>query len=103
IMLVTVTATAHRRSTVSALSWLTVIFFVPELGLLLFLVFGHTNLPPWRLARLGRLARAMKDLRNLLAHHPRIIRPALDPELQPAVRLATNLGNHPILDGNVVE
>ena len=103
VMLLTLTIQAHTRTTVSTLSWLTVLFFIPELGLLFYLLIGRSTLPPWRLARITRVNVAMKELRASLAHDPHIVKPAVEPALEPAVELATSLGHHPILAGNSVE
>src|SRR5262249_42776829 len=87
----------------SSLSWMTAVFFLPEIGLLLYLLICRSTLPPWRLDRLKLLPGVLAPVRQRLARHPSITHPQIEPELEPAVKPATNLGHFPILAGNAVE
>ncbi|GIW80161.1 MAG: cardiolipin synthase A [Gemmatales bacterium] len=93
-----------KRSPAAAASWLILIFFVPFVGLFLFLWFGYRQLPSWRLQRLQRAEKAIQQIGDRFhKEHPHIFHPTLPPELNHAVRLAQKLGKMPILGGNSVE
>jgi cardiolipin synthase A/B len=92
-----------RRPPGAARSWLLLILFAPWVGLGLFWLVGSHKLPRWRREMLARLPKAFIPVRDRLAVHPNIARPQLAPELEQAVRLAQNLGQLPILEGNAAE
>lgn len=92
-----------RRAPAAANSWLVLIFFLPWPGLLLYLLIGRTTLPRWRMDLVDRLPEALGGVFQRLRAHPNISHPDVGPELEPAVRLARNLGRMPILGGNAVE
>lgn len=102
VMLVVITF-RPRLSSVVALTWLLAIFFLPWVGLGLYLTFGQSRLPPWRLHRLERMPKALAVIIRRLELHPKILHPRLDPDLEPAVRLATSLSHFQILGKNTVE
>jgi cardiolipin synthase len=103
VMLFTIVASLKRRSAASALAWLSVIFFEPILGWLLYLFIGRPPLAPWRRERLARLPGVLAPVFDRLREHPNITHPTQSPEIEQAVRLATRLGRLPILGGNAVE
>jgi cardiolipin synthase A/B len=92
-----------RRTPAAAKGWLLLIFFVPWVGLLLYLLIGRSRLPRWQRERLARLPEAMAKVVSRLKNHPHIFHPEVGPALSQAVTLAENLGGSPILGGNAVE
>ena len=92
-----------RRAPGAARSWLLLILFLPWIGLLLFWLVGSHKLPRWRRDMLARLPEAFAGVRKRLEAHPNVTRPRLAPELEQAVKLAANLGQLPILEGNAVD
>jgi cardiolipin synthase len=100
VMLVVVT---RRRQPSSAMAWLMVIFFLPWVGLALYLLIGVHHLPRRRTKRHARLLRELKALDSRSEGHPSIVRPQLGPDAMAAVTLAEQLGSMPILGGNDVE
>ncbi|MBN2024851.1 MAG: cardiolipin synthase [Pirellulales bacterium] len=97
VMLVVVT---RRRQPAPAMAWLLVIFFLPALGLVLYLLIGENRLPRRRACRHARLLEELKTVRWRFEGHPSVIRPRLAPEQMPTVILAERLGYMPILGGN---
>jgi len=103
IRLVMLPIVPTRRSPEAAKGWLLFIFFLPWVGLLLYVLIGRPRLPRWRLARrdeyLQLLAPVRQRAQALLSSAP----PLVDPQYQPSVRLATDLGLLGNLGGNKVE
>ncbi|MBA2412376.1 MAG: cardiolipin synthase [Burkholderiaceae bacterium] len=103
IRLVMLPIVPTRRSPEAAKGWLLFIFFLPWVGLLLYVLIGRPRLPRWRIERrdeyLG-LIRAIRDRRPAPAV---IAAPAVSPQYEPSVRLATDLGLLDNLGGNAVE
>lgn len=95
-----------NRKPSSATAWLLVIFAVPWLGLLIFLLMGSPKLSPYRRklqqqineAITAFVAEAEQD-----PQHRSLIRPEIAPRYEPLVKLNTNLGGLPALAGNAVE
>jgi cardiolipin synthase len=100
VMLVVVT---RRRQPSSAMAWLLVIFFVPWLGLVVYLLIGENHLPRRRVEEHARLLEKLHAAERRFAHHPTMVRPELGAESMAAVTLAERLGSMPILGGNAVE
>jgi cardiolipin synthase len=92
-----------RRTPDAARGWLLFIFVLPWIGLLTYLAIGRPRLPRSRMERSVRGHNALAPTIKRLRAHPNVLHPAVGPELQPAVRLAQNLGNMPILGGNDAE
>ncbi len=93
----------RRFMPATALAWLTITFLVPELGLALYLLVGDARLGRKR-TKLHRLivfaSRRAGRLSRLQQH---IMRPRVEPELEPVIVLAETIGGMPILGGNDVE
>jgi cardiolipin synthase len=89
----------NRRSPEAAKGWLLLVFVLPWVGLLAYLVIGRPRLPAWRLER-GREAR--EAIRPLVANRLAPSR-AVVPGFDASVRLATALGALPLAAGNAVE
>lgn len=88
-----------RRSPAATTSWLLLIFFLPLLGLLLFLAIGAPRFPRWRTARFRLLHPFFKRTANRLeqAAPPASSNPA------DISNLALRLGYLPASGGNAVE
>ncbi|MEP6608698.1 MAG: cardiolipin synthase [Burkholderiaceae bacterium] len=91
-----------RRSPEAAKGWLLFIFFLPWVGLLLYLLIGRPRLPRWRIERRDRYIDLLGPIR-LRMQTLRVAAPDVDPQYQPSVRLAADLGLLDNLGGNAVE
>jgi len=85
------------------LSWLMVVFFVPELALLFYLLIGRQRLGKKRAEIHRDVVRDIRTDQRLAMLKPHIIRPDLDPALNPMVRQAEHVGGLPIVGANHVE
>ena len=92
----------RRQNPAAARSWLLLIFFMPWLGLLLYLLIGENRLPPERLAKHRQIVEKLKAIPKW-SDDPAIVAPPLEPALVPTVTLAQALGQMPVLGGNQVE
>jgi len=92
-----------RRSPAAAKGWLLLIFFLPWVGLLVFVFVGRNRLPEWRLQRLQESRAQMVRVSKRLRDSPNLIQPQFTGPLAQAVLLARNLGDMPILDANQAE
>jgi cardiolipin synthase len=102
IRLVMLPIVPTRRSPEAAKGWLLLIFFLPWVGLVAYLLIGRPRLPQWRLDRLARFLELTGPLRaRLAAHAPAVPAPARI--LAPSAQLATQLGTLPVAGGNAVE
>ncbi len=93
----------RRRTPTSAMAWLVVIFFIPWVGLALYLLLGGNRLGRRRIERHALVVRAVADVDRLSVQRPHIVQPTIEPAQQHFVHLAENLGGMPILGGNEVE
>ncbi len=101
-LIMVVVVTRHHRPN-SALAWLLVIFIIPWVGLILYLLVGSNRLPRRRIERHSRLQRELKALIKRLENLPDSVHPILEPEQVSAVTLARRLAYSPILGGNNAE
>jgi cardiolipin synthase A/B len=92
-----------RRSPEAAKGWLLFIFFLPWLGLLLYLLIGRPRVPRWRLERSRQLISRLANVRDRLQAERALEPAAVAAQYAPSVRLATDLGWLPNLGGNAVE
>ncbi len=92
-----------RRSPAAAKGWLLLIFFEPWFGLIAYLTLGRLGMPSWRREQLRQLPTALAPVLTRLREHPNVFEPKLDDDCTPAVNLARNLGQMPILGGNDAE
>ena len=92
-----------RRSPEAAKGWLLFIFFLPWLGLVLYLLIGRPRVPRWRTERFRRFMHAIEPIRQRMRELPLLAPPAITPQYGPSVRLATDLGLLPNFGGNAVE
>jgi len=103
IRLVMLPIVPTRRSPEAAKGWLLFIFFVPWLGLLLYLLIGRPRLPRWRIERRRQYLELMQPVQVRMRALPQIAAPAVDPQYAPSVRLAADLSLLDNLGGNAVE
>lgn len=103
IRLVMLFTVPRRRSPNAALAWLTVIFFLPWVGLVLYLLIGTNRLPRRRVERYRQLIAEFHRHLDRLPQESEVTNPALPEEASAAVRLVERLGQMPILGGNHVE
>jgi cardiolipin synthase len=96
---------ANRKPS-SATAWLMLIFAVPWLGLLVFLLVGSPKLSPNR----RKLQQAINESINTFVAEAQadpqrrpLILPDVAPRYEPIVKLNANLGGLPALTGNAVE
>src|SRR4051812_39597855 len=64
-----------RRSPAAAKGWLLLIFFLPSVGLILFLLIGRNRWPEWRLQRLQESRAQMVRVGKRLRNSPNMIQP----------------------------
>jgi cardiolipin synthase A/B len=95
----------NRRPT-AATAWLLVMFVLPYIGLLIFLLIGSPKLPGWRRAQQRTIDKRIEELEaqaRLLPGKTLIFDPAIPPRFVPFTRLAAHLGGLQAVDGNRVE
>lgn len=103
IRLVMLPIVPTRRSPEAAKGWLLFIFFLPWVGLLLYLLIGRPRLPRWRIDRRKQYLLLIEPVRQRMRELPQLAAPVVSPQYQPSVRLATDLGMLDNLGGNEVE
>ena len=103
IRLVMLPIVPTRRSPEAAKGWLLFIFFLPWLGLVLYLLIGRPRVPRWRTARFRHFIHAIEPVRQKMRALPLLEPPAIHPQYAPSVHLATDLGMLPNFGGNAVE
>lgn len=89
-----------RRSPDAAKGWLLLVFFLPWVGLLLYLAIGRPRLPRWRIERNQKVRGDLVRLRSRLMAHPAMIPSVVEPRFEPTMRLAERLAAIPPLTGN---
>ncbi len=93
----------QRRPPNAARAWLLLIFFLPWVGLLMYMLIGRAYLPRRRL----EVQRQIYDLIRRIAPRPvqfdAGVAHAVPPELLPALRLADQLSEFPVTGGNHFE
>jgi cardiolipin synthase A/B len=92
-----------RRSPEAAKGWLLLIFFLPWVGLVAYLLIGRPRLPRWRLERLREYLARVEPLRAGYLAVQGIAPPPVPAEYEPSVRLSTSLAQLPNFGGNAVE
>lgn len=98
IRLVMLVVVPMRRDAAATRGWLLLIFFLPVVGLLLYLAIGRPRFPAWRIARMQALAPMLEALSHRLTE-------AAGPagEAGAGIRLANKLGALPVVTGNGIE
>jgi cardiolipin synthase len=92
-----------RRSPDAAKGWLLFIFFLPWLGLALYLLIGRPRVPRWRTERFRQFMHWIEPVRQKMRSVPLLAPPPVVPQYEASVHLATDLGMLPNFGGNAVE
>ena len=92
-----------RQSPEAARTWLVVMFFLPWLGLLIYLLIGENRLPKDQLKRHAQMVEKLINVDDRIKQEATTTQSQLDAEQKPIVSLAEGLGHMPILDGNDFE
>src|SRR6056297_182951 len=103
IRLVMLPVITSGRKPNTAMAWLLVVFFLPWVGLFLFLTFGTNRLSIQRRRKSAECFQQLEREGERFIGDPNIEHPDLGPHLEPTVRMAERLGSLPILGGNQVE
>lgn len=93
----------RRLSPQTSLAWLAVVFFIPVVGVVLYLLLGDARLGRRRVqgyARVGALTRTAARMAMIDAQK---LRPDLGDELTPVILQAERISGNPIVGGNHVE
>lgn len=93
----------QRRPPSAARAWLLLFFFLPWAGLLLYLLIGRAYLPRKRFRVQKQIYELVRSLVPRAAVFEAEFRDAVSPELLPALRLAEQLSEFPIVGGNRFE
>ena len=95
-----------NRKPSSATAWLLLVFLLPYLGLVLFLVLGSPKLSRRRRAEQHTMDKLLHQVVEEFQQQPELaalLDPPIPPRDAPFVQLNTNLGGMPALAGNSVE
>ena len=92
----------RRRPQIEGMAWIVVVFLLPWLGLIGYLLVGSNRLPRRRIAQHVKTTKAREAAQLLALRKPHIVRPELPPQSVGLVRLAESVGESPILGGNDV-
>ncbi len=103
IRLVMLPVVVQRRRPPAALAWLVVIFAVPWVGLVLYVLVGGQRLGWLRRRRYHHITAAIQRVDRLSAVAEYAVHPEIDERFGPLENLAQNSGGSPILAGNDVE
>jgi cardiolipin synthase len=103
IRLVMLPIVPTRRSPEAAKGWLLLIFFLPWVGLVAYLLIGRPHLPRWRLERLAQYIVLAEPMRARFASLPGVEPPPAPALYEPSMRLAADLSRFPNFGGNAVE
>ncbi len=103
IRLVMLPIVPTRRSPEAAKGWLLLIFFLPWVGLVAYLLIGRPKLPRWRLERLQKYVELVEPMRRRYVVFPGTQPPAVPLAYEASVRLSTDLSRFPNFGGNAVE
>jgi hypothetical protein len=89
----------QRRPPSAARAWLLLIFFLPWLGLLLYLLIGRAYMPRrrWKVQR--QIYELIRHIAPRAASFDATVAKAVSPELLPALRLADQLSEFPVVGG----
>jgi len=90
----------QRRPPSAARAWLLLIFFLPWPGVLLYILIGRAYLPQRRLRVQQQIYELIRRLAPRAASFESTIAQAVSPELVPALRLANQLSEFPVIGGN---
>ena len=91
-----------RRSPAAAQGWLLLFFFLPWMGLLIYLAVGSNVHPKWRRDRILRVPDIIRKARGDIPRSTREQAGGLDPRFQLTAQLVHRIGGFPCLDGNSI-
>lgn len=91
----------HRGT--AALAWLLVLFMLPYVGIILFILLGEMRLGSKRTRRFAEARRVIETTAHRGMHAAHIVKPRIKAESRDLVRLAERLSNMPVLGGNSVQ
>ena len=99
----------RNRKPGEATAWLMLIFLIPFLGFLLYLVLGSSKLSKQRRAMQRTISETLEKMTDNLKQHPdwasvaTLVDPPIHERYQPIVSLNQQLGSMPAVGGNSVE
>jgi cardiolipin synthase len=103
IRIVMLVVVPFRRTPAAAKGWLLLVFFLPWVGLILYLLIGRPRFPRWRQEQFNQLPTILAPvIDRLRIQHPAAQEGMTSAQSQIAV-LATNLGSMPLRGGNEIE
>lgn len=104
IRLVMVAVILRKRfAPATALAWLCLVFFLPELGLVLYLLLGDSRLGRRRVRRHRQTIAAVRSEERLATQMAHVTQPDIEPAHQGLILQAQMIGGFNILGGNHVE
>lgn len=86
-----------------SLAWLTIVFFQPFIGLVIYLMVGERRLGRKRRRIYRQVQLKMRTEKRLARQYEFVVRPEVSPEAEPVILQAERYGGLPILGGNRVE
>ncbi len=93
----------QRRPPSAARAWLLFIFFLPWAGLVFYSLIGRAYLPRRRLTVQRQIYETIRRIEPRALSGEAVAAPAVSPELLPALRLAEQLSEFPVVGGNRFE
>ena len=102
-VVMTLVVIRRRLPAQTALAWLAVIFFIPVVGVVLYLLVGDNRLGRRRITTYRRIDAITRTARRLAAIDAHQARPDVGDAQQPMIRLAERISGNPIVGGNQVE
>jgi cardiolipin synthase len=93
----------QRRPPSAARAWLLFIFFLPWPGLLFYALIGRAYMPRRRLDVQQQIYETIRRIEPRALSGDAVAAPAVSPELLPALRLAEQLSEFPVMGGNRFE
>ena len=93
----------QRRPPSAARAWLLLIFFLPWPGLVFYTLIGRAYLPRRRLDVQKQIYETIRRIEPRALSGEAVTAPAVSPELLPALRLAEQLSEFPVVGGNRFE
>ena len=103
LRIVALIAVPQRRPPSAARAWLLLIFFLPWPGVLLYLLIGRAYMPRRRVKVQGQIYDLIRSIAPRAPPGDALFEPAVSPELLPALRLAEQLSEFPVVGGNRFE
>lgn len=90
----------RRRSVATSLAWLSIILFVPVLGLVVYFLVGGSSLGARRAKQYGRVTKQLEQAACALLVKRRLSATRVDAEFEPIARFGTAVTGLPPLRGN---